>query len=220
MKDVKVKCLWGMTVMMFVGATMMAQPRNIIGTFGPRETHKPTTENLIDRISGLARTITANSQTDSEKAYAIYRWITSHIKYDNGLRYSEELQRKIYVSEKNVVENVLDRKMALCGGYAFLFRDLCEIVNIPVEVIHGYTKINGALVEDYGRPIHTWNAVKLDGEWHLLDITWAVGFGSGHKPDDFWYLSHPRDFIYSHYPKNPKWTLLNNSISFQEFKRR
>ncbi|HLU50806.1 MAG TPA: transglutaminase domain-containing protein, partial [Flavobacteriaceae bacterium] len=171
-------------------------------------------------IADLANTITANARTESEKVYAIYRWITANIKYDNRLRFSEKLQKEIYVSEENVVAHVLERKMALCGGFAFLFRDLCEEVDIPVEAIHGYSKINGSTVRNYEKPNHTWNAVKLNGKWHLLDITWAVGFGNAKNPDDFWYLTSPEDFIYSHYPKNPEWTLLDNSISFQKFKSR
>ena len=200
---------------------MIGQSRNIIGTpkAGKINVVKKERGRVVDPTETLAKLITTHSRSDSEKVYAIYRWIAANIRYDTELRFSKKLQKKIYISEKNVVENVLDRKMALCGGYAFLFRDLCEHLNIPAEVIHGFTKAIEGQPQNYKQPNHTWNAVKLDGKWQLLDITWAVGHGSS-KPDDFWYLTTPEDFIYTHYPENPKWILMNNHISFAEFKKR
>lgn len=210
-------------ILAFFSAEMMAQSRNIIGKYTPPKSHVSKNKKKKvkeDPVAKLAKSITANSHSDSEKVYAIYSWIAANIKYDTRLRFSKELQNEIYTSEANVVENVLDRKMALCGGYAFLFRDLCEKVNIPVEVIHGFTKAAGGPLQNYKVPNHTWNAVKLKGEWKLIDITWAVGYGTNGKPDDFWYLTNPRDFIYTHYPDNKKWTLLGESVSFTEFKKR
>lgn len=200
---------------------MNGQVRNVIGTYVPaKASASKEKKNKIDPIVALAERITANSTTDSERVYAIYRWIATNISYDNRLRISEDLQKEIYVSEESVVRNVLNRRMALCGGFAFLFRDLCEKVNVSVEVVHGYTKDISGRIHDYKKPNHTWNAVKLNGRWQLLDITWAVGHGNENRPDDFWYLTRPTDFVYSHYPENPKWTLLNDPVSFADFKRR
>lgn len=208
-------------ILMLFCTEMMGQSRNIIGTHKTTKTRvvKKERYRIEDPTETLAKSITAYSRSDSEKVYAIYRWIASNIQYDTELRFSKKLQKKIYTSEENVVDNVLDRKMALCGGYAFLFRDLCERVNIPVKVVHGFTKPIEGQPQNYKQPNHTWNAVKLNGKWQLLDITWAVGHGSS-KPDDFWYLTRPEDFIYTHYPENPKWTLMNNRISFADFKKR
>lgn len=214
------KYLLVLLVLVFFSTEMISQ-RNIIGKYSPPKSHVSKKKKLkADEIAKLAKSITASSHSDSEKVYAIYRWISTHIKYDTDLRFSKKLQNEIYISEKNVVANVLDRKMALCGGYAFLFRDLCEKVNIPVEVIHGFTKNVGGQPQDYKQPNHTWNAVKLNGKWQLIDITWAVGYGNNGKPDDFWYITNPRDFIYTHYPENRKWTLLGESISLAEFRKR
>lgn len=199
----------------------MAQSHNVIGTYvSPQSTHSKSKNEKSDLIMKLAKSITATSYTDSEKVYAIYMWISTHIAYDNELKGSKALQNKIYISEENVVYNVLDRRMALCGGFAFLFRDLCEKANIKAVAIHGFTKDYSGRILEYKKPNHTWNAVKLNGKWQLLDITWAIGYGSKNKPDDFWYLTLPTNFIYSHYPENPKWILLNESITFSDFKNR
>lgn len=197
---------------------MEAQVRNVIGAHVPKKTYVSNEkEKNVDHIQSLASAITAGLSSDSEKAYALYRWIAANIAYDNSLRIREDLQRKIYVSEQSVVKNVLERRMALCGGFAFLFRELCEKAKIPVKVVHGYTKDFSGRNQNYSQPNHTWNVVKLNGKWQLLDITWAIGHGNKDKPDDFWYRTRPKDFIYSHYPQNPEWTLLDNPISFADF---
>jgi transglutaminase/protease-like cytokinesis protein 3 len=165
----------------------------------------------------LAKQITRYSHTDSEKAEAIFYWIATHISYDTELRLNTSLQKKIYTSETNVVNHVLKRKKALCGGYAFLFQKLCLEVGIQSEVIHGFTKKYNTQPTSRSQPDHTWNAVKLADGWHLLDITWAVSHGSTNKPKMFWYTTKPSDFIKSHYPKEPKWTLLPNAISLEAF---
>ncbi len=167
----------------------------------------------------LAFAITKNATTDTEKVSAIYKWIASNISYDNELRLNSELQKEFYTSEENVMKKVLDRKMALCGGYAFLFKSLCADVRVSAEVIHGFTKDYSGKVQKNKKPNHTWNAVKLNGQWQLLDITWAIGYGNNNKTDDFWFLIKPTDFILSHFPQERKWTLLNNPISFSDFQK-
>lgn len=168
----------------------------------------------------LAFAITRNATSDSEKSFEIYKWITENISYDNELMRSEKLQQEFYISEENVIKKVLERNMALCGGFALLYKKLCEDVGIASEVIHGFTKNYIAGKEKTNKtPVHTWNAVKLNGKWQLLDITWAIGYGTEKKPDNFWYLVTPAEFILSHYPQNAKWTLLKNPISFSEFQK-
>jgi len=167
----------------------------------------------------LASSIIKNATSDKERVFAIYKWITSNISYDNELRLSPKLQKKIYISEENVIKKVLERKMALCGGYAFLFTRLCGDVGVSAEVVHGFTKDYSGKVQKNMQPTHTWNAVKINGQWQLLDITWAIGYGNGNGPDDFWFLTNPADFIYTHYPEAQRWTLIKNSISLTEFQK-
>lgn len=204
----------------FAMFNMEGQIGNVIGKYSPRKNVVSKNKALKhNQKKILARTITKDITSDREKVRAIYKWITSNISYDNRLRNDEALQRQIYISEDNIVENVLEREMALCGGYAFLFRDLCAEVGISAEVVHGYSKDFTGRPRSYKQPNHTWNVVKLDGQWRLLDITWAIGYGAPGNTDDFWFMTEPKSFIYSHYPEDPKWTLLKNPISFAAFKK-
>mgnify|MGYP000468747517 CR=1 FL=1 len=171
--------------------------------------------NTID----LAMRITQGSRTDAEKAEAIALWIAKHIEYDTSLRFDRALQKKIYTSKTSVLNHVLKRRKALCGGYAFLFQKLCNEVGIEAEVIHGYTNDYANMSLNKSKPNHSWNAVKLNGTWHLLDITWAISHGNTNTPKMFWYLTKPSDFIKTHYPQDSAWTLLSNTVTLREFRQ-
>jgi len=51
---------------------------------------------------------------------------------------------------------------AVCQGYALAFKLCMDILGIESKVILGMTP--------EGK--HAWNAVKLDGEWYYIDVTW------------------------------------------------
>lgn len=196
-----------------------SQIKDVIGKMESPEKTKHSSIQPDFSTEKLALFITKDAITDTEKVLNIYGWITKNISYDNELMRSEALQRQIYISEENIIQQALDRKMALCGGFALLFKSLCADVGIMAEVVDGFTKDYSGRFRGRKTPHHTWNAVKLNGEWQLLDITWAISHGSGNKPDNFWFLTRPQDFIYSHYPENEIWTLLRNPISLSEFKK-
>lgn len=208
------------TAILFLGfnSFIHAQIGAVIG--GNSQFEKPQRngeEALLTK--GLSLKITKGAVSENDKVAAIYRWIATNISYDNELMRSKNLQKKFYTSEENVIKNVLHRKMALCGGFAFLFKKMCADVGIAAEVVHGFTKKYSPAIPQSEKPEHTWNAVKLNGKWQLLDITWAISHGIKHAPDDFWFLTNPSEFILSHYPQNQKWTLLKNPISFSEFRQ-
>ncbi len=59
-------------------------------------------------------------------------------------------------------------------------------------------------------------------EWHLLDPTWGGGYvneGGQYVRDfeDFYFLTPPEQFIYSHFPREPRWQLLAEPVSAETF---
>ncbi|RFN58896.1 transglutaminase domain-containing protein [Marixanthomonas ophiurae] len=174
----------------------------------PKATHIDT--------KNLAKQITKNSRTDFEKAQAIFLWIASTIEYDNELRTDATLQKSIYTSEKNVLKNVLERRKALCGGYAFLYKEVCRQVGIESQVIHGYSK-KYYRVSRRKQVDHTWNAVKINGKWRLLDLTLARSQRKNNIPNMYWFDTNPDFFIKTHYPEEIQWTLIHNPISKRKF---
>ena len=125
----------------------------------------------------------------------------------------EHLQKAFYISEEHVVEKVLERKKALCGGVAFLFERLCFAIGVEAETVHGYTDAT----KDFTKPNHSWNVVKLYNKWNVLDITWSQNESNLNQPDLYWYQTEPKEFVKTHYPLDKKWTLLSNPPKINDF---
>ena len=78
---------------------------------------------------------------------------------------------------------------------------------------------------------HSWNTVFLDKDWYLIDCTWGAGHIDENgkfqqKFTEFYFLTNPSEFITSHFPyidkdmeESPKWQLLKNPITLEEFEK-
>ncbi|MGH0132502.1 UNVERIFIED_CONTAM: hypothetical protein FKN15_036772 [Acipenser sinensis] len=72
---------------------------------------------------------------------------------------------------------------------------------------------------------HAWNAVSLEGRWHLLDSTWGAGNVNSNSSqftfqyNEFYFLTHPALFIGDHFPLKDEWQLLNPRVSFRQFEK-
>jgi transglutaminase/protease-like cytokinesis protein 3 len=170
-----------------------------------------------NKIRNISAKITRGLSTQEQKATAIFNWLAGNIDYDSELRFNTSLQKEIYTTEENVIIQAIRREKALCGGYALLYRELCKYADVQVEVIHGYTKNTSGTKRKSKQVHHTWNAVKIDGSWRLLDITWAISHGTSNRPNQFWFQTLPKDFIKTHLPENAQWTLLQNVVTLAEF---
>jgi transglutaminase/protease-like cytokinesis protein 3 len=201
-----------------VANPMFAQAKSIIGKHKSYKKTKKSRNHIASKApktdtKSLAQQITIGKKTDADKAKSIFIWITTTIEYDNELRLNRKLQEEIYTSEANVITHAVRRKKALCGGYAFLFKQLCEDVGVKAEIIHGFTNQGNQWKNNAAKPEHTWNAVHINGAWQLLDITWAVSHGSRENPQWFWYGTAPSDFIKTHLPQEKKWQLTQGNYS-------
>lgn len=191
-----------------------------------------------DQISGsksrfaevMALYIAGDYTDDGSKAVALSYWITKNIQYD--FKSYEEKRLFTYNSDE-----VIRRKTALCGEYAQLFKDMCQAVGLKAEVVKGYTRGKDFLANDtLFRSEHAWNAVKINGQWQLLDLTWANGssslakqsfkkltlgtLGIPYKPKykyekkfrpEFLFVD-PRKFVRHHLPEQPMFQLLKFPI--------
>lgn len=167
------------------------------------------------RLSLLAKVLTRGARSDREKAEVLFRWVTRAIDYDVAGFTAQ-------AATAPTLEEVLRVRVALCGGYASLFQRLGQLAGLEVRTVLGYAK-----GFDYRRgarfvaPNHAWNAVRLDGEWHLLDATWAAGrverqaFVEAYDP--FWFLTSPDEFLFSHLPVDRRWQLVDEPLSLEEF---
>ncbi|MEP7374075.1 MAG: transglutaminase domain-containing protein [Chitinophagaceae bacterium] len=183
----------------------------------------------------LAGQLTANCPTDLEKVRAIFRWITDNIAYRTKETTVRKKKSKFTIEEpddttdlkpldERVAENVLANKVAVCDGYARLFKILCNYAGVRAEVINGYGKTEPYKVHQRFRSNHSWNAVMIDSVWQLLDVTWASGYISWQgdsfvrQLDEQYFLSSPEQFIREHYPDDLRWSLMEDPPLMPEFR--
>ncbi|MCG8410262.1 MAG: hypothetical protein MI739_03150 [Bacteroidales bacterium] len=182
----------------------------------------------------LAKQINKDFTLPTEKARAIYTWIALHIKYDIealrrpqkrtsfSYRTLEEKAQKEREIMEGIAKQTLKKKKAVCQGYSSLYKLLCDLSSIECEIITGFAKINK---RDIGRlprgSNHAWNAVRINNEWKLIDVTWGAGYinenSSQFTPDfkEHYFFLSPEKFVLKHYPEDKAW--LFTTISANQF---
>lgn len=107
----------------------------------------------LDMAKAVIKEYITDGMTDCEKEEAIYKYLTSEMKFDSGL---------LTVIPQTSADSdnpfgVLKNHNAVCVGYATTFRLLMQMLGFDCMVVH-----NTDLT-------HTWNLIKLDGEWYHTD---------------------------------------------------
>ena len=175
---------------------------------------------IIDRIDYQNDTI-----------QAVYDWVTDNIKYDvkklkNRKKGKRRLKRENFKSNEEykaaLLEDVIKKKKGVCDDYTRLFDAIVSNLGYESFIVAGITK-------DYKGKInrtssHSWSAVKVNGTWKLYDPTWGAGnvkdgkkFVKKYTP--IWYDVDPKVMVERHFPFDPIWQLLGNSIIYEEFKK-
>ncbi len=165
-------------------------------------------------IATLAQYLAKPANNETEKIRAIHRWVSDRITYDTVAYFSKK-----YPDQS--AENTLLTRKSVCAGYANLVHALAGAVGIESEVVSGIARVS--IFETNGGP-HAWNAVKLDGEWELLDSTWAAGYLKGREYEklynDFYFLPAPSALVNSHLPDDSVWQMLATPLSQKQFNAR
>jgi hypothetical protein len=167
-------------------------------------------------LETLVAYLTARMGSDREKVRAIYRWIGANIDYDVNL-----LARIREGGGRNrSADETFTMRSAVCGGYANLFRRMAELAGLKAVYLSGPSLTFDGVVG------HAWNAVMIDGKWRLLDATWAAGYVEDAKTEngkfirkftDIYFLTPAEHFIYTHFPEDPQWQLLEEKINKEQF---
>ncbi len=168
-------------------------------------------------VPSLAAYLIKPAKNDREKARAIFRWITENIDYNVDVFFNKG-------TGATNSEDVLKSRRSICYGYSDLFLSLAGEMGLQAVRISGYGKGYGYQPgRNFTGPAnHAWNAVKINGSWYLMDSTWGAGYVSGEgkyvrRFDDHYFMTPPSQFIYSHFPEDAQWQLLDKPVSKQEY---
>ena len=185
-------------------------------------------------IKTLTIRVKNDFNSDLERVRAIYTWMANTINYDLEAIYKPQVTTFRFNNEKeykqkkrthnlNKIKKAWQTKKATCMDYSLLFKELCTLLQIESVVIKGVTKVNPKDINNYrNTKDHAWNAVKIDGKWHLIDVTWSTGYEDQTLKwvksfNDFFFLTKPNYFLSSHYPEHKTWQLVDRKISLEDF---
>ena len=179
---------------------------------------KSTPEEIHKDIDALVSYLKKPTESKRQLAEIIAYWVMLNIEYDV----------KSFVNNINTPsswETTLISTKAVCSGYANLYKELCDRVGVKSWVISGYSKGYNYILEDLEQSSHAWNIIQTDGEFHLMDLTWASGFVEMvnnrltyfPQPDRSFLFAEPTDFIQRHIPNQPRWQLLDFPVSIEAF---
>ena len=149
-------------------------------------------------ISGklLANYLTKGLKDDNSKARAIFVWIASHI------RYGWKNDITIYKSRRGV-----------CADYALLFRELGNYAGLEVVYLTGIAKGKNYNIDYPEESLHAWNSIRINGEFKLIETTWAASSGNW----NYYFCADPKSLINTHFPYNSFFQLLDEKVTFEEF---
>ena len=150
-----------------------------------------------------------------EKSFIIFLWISDNISYDVDSYFAG---RSVDCTPEGVFKN----GSSVCLGYARLFKDISDYLNLEVECVDCYAKgVSYEVGDEIKSPNHEYNVIKLDNKWYPIDSTWGAGHTDGKKfiksYNEFYFFANPELLIKTHFPVNDKWQLTQKKYTLDEF---
>lgn len=191
----------------------------------------------LDNPVALSFKLTQELESETEKFRALHSWICGNLKYDHRLY--EQITRdrkKLYhdtlklakwndIQAKLVWKKLYAEKNTICTGFALLLAQMSNAIGIECRVVDGYARTAGSNVHSLDFVNHSWNAVKLDGQWQLCDPTWSSGIvylngGLSFYQQDYnngYFLTDPQFFYRNHFPSDAKAIPDYNALNEKDF---
>ncbi len=171
----------------------------------------PKAEESIESLAAYVR----RSESDPFlQIKALHDWVAHNIYYDypaleSGIR-------------DQSAERVFRERRGVCAGYSRLMIALGQQLGFDVRYVRGKSRSPDGGLATGG---HAWNAVFIEGNWYLVDVTWdcrrGIGKADNTKPSRSSYLFTPPEYFgMDHYPNDPDWQLLDSPVSRAVFTRR
>lgn len=174
-------------------------------------------------LSATTQQLVAPYTTELEKARAIFTYVATSMSYDCREFHRKPEDRKAR-TRSEILERAFEKNLGVCAGYAILFDEMCEAAGLNAEVVGGTSRSGTRRYNPVRLPEnHAWNAVEIDGKWHLLDATWASGYTDPEASkftssfDDNLFMQAPEDFFLRHFPADERWQLLPETRTAEEF---
>ena len=131
-----------------------------------------TGRNILKAAKDVIGSEINDDMSDYEKELAIHDYITEWSRFDYSVFGRSGSDG--FTDGSNTPYGVLIDRSAMCHGYSTTFQLFMDMLDIECMTVFGIPGSNG--VE------HSWNMVKLDGEWYQVDCAWddPIGGSPGH----------------------------------------
>lgn len=177
-------------------------------------------------LAWLGNQLTFPFPSHTDKARAIFTWLHHNIAYNVDAFFNNRVRG-------STPESTFSSGLAVCEGYAALYKTLATHGGLEAVVISGHGKGFGHTPLAPGEPVppfkssHAWNAVRIDGgKWKLVDPCWGAGAVEG-KGMPYKKRFDPSEFIMSndefggrHYPSDSRYFFRDDgrpSIPWEEY---
>ncbi len=127
---------------------------------GNHSTLNERQQETLELASNVLREIITDDMTDYEKEKAVYDWMCANLHHEGGITVAIPTTSE----DSSSPHGVLSYKSAVCVGFATTFRLFMQMLDIECKVVHN--------------SYHSWNLVKLDGDWYHIDIYSDVESGN------------------------------------------
>jgi hypothetical protein len=175
-------------------------------------------------IKSVAEYIARQESDPYLQIKALHDYVISRVSYDFP---ALEMMKQ----PPQDARTVFSTRKAVCEGYANLFMALGQSIGIDVVFIQGNSRrdlasqtlisLNIKLFNTDNLTLHAWNAVKIAGNWQLVDTTWDdSNLDQNSSLHNSHYLMPPPDvMIVSHFPEQSDWQLLHHPMNRDDFEK-
>ena len=111
--------------------------------------YETSTEALEAKIQEVVSECAYSGLSDYEKALNLHDWLCENAEYDDTYSYYQ-------------ADGVLLNGKGVCMSFTLAYQELLAAAGVENICVLGYA--NGGS--------HSWNMVKLDGDWYHVDVTW------------------------------------------------
>jgi len=121
-------------------------------------------------IAKLTANVTKDMSSEEDKVLAIHEWVTHQLKWKNS---------KAYETSYKTVKKALFKRKGPASSYVILFDEMCKFAKIESEIVRGNVTPEYSVNYDpkaYEISNHSWNAVKINGSWFVIDVTFDAGY--------------------------------------------
>ena len=124
-------------------------------------------QSILDAAKDVIKSKIDDNMSDYEKELTIHDYIIGWSRFDYSVFGRSSTVGS--TSDSDSPYGVLIDRTATCHGYSTTFQLLMDMLDIECLTVIGIPGSNG--VE------HSWNMVKLDGEWYCVDCAWDDPIG-------------------------------------------